>query len=515
MRRSLIQLIERDILLSLRSATIRTLLPLGVYAALYPWLLREMGPRVLGLWSLFASVPAMAGLVDFGIPQLLSRSGHWRGAASLAKVRWIDVRGAELLYVLIGVLFAATAHVTIYFAFPDIEIGDYSAGRLVFNSWLVGLGLAALLIARLHGAILASCHENHAVHFGFALQPAITAGCTALGLLAHRPIEGFALGMFLSSLHLRWWFLRRWTGDESAPTVSLRSAIARLRTRIRQGRGLYWANAALAAREPLLRAAIAAIGGLSAAAAYEIASRVTRVARDMAGAPFASLLTGFSSLWAGNEQGHIIRLSLISLATMVTVGGGFLVLATGGISVAGASWLGVPPPGVVPATALLSAWHLLTLFNVPYWHLLLATKQEVVALRAVMFHTGALIVAVPVLAWTDSGLTATLAFWLVASIATQHFIFRAASRTLGVRYASLFGTALAWPLLVLAVFTLSTAVVANLLSTRPLAGVLSLVALGALYFYIQHLTLKRIDRHPALLGSARNAPDAYTKQNDD
>lgn len=503
---SLIDLVERDILLSVKNATIRTLLPLVLYAALYPWLLGAMGPEVLGLWSLFASAPALAGLLDFGIPQLLSRSGSASDDSSLASVGWDGVRVTEWLYVFVSFSVSTIVNAVIIFGFPDIKVGSYSFGALILNVWLVGMGVAALLSARLHGAMLAAKHENHTVHLGFALQPSLTAGCTAVGLLVRHPIEGFSLGMLVSSMHLRTWFLRRWSDDRTQSHIEFRRGAVMLRDLLRQARGLYWAGATLAVRDPILRAVITVVGGLPAVAAYEIASRVTRVSRDLASAPFASLLTGFSALWGRNELSHILRLSLVSLATMVAIGGGLLTLATGGIIVAGSNWLGSPPPELIPATVLLSIWSMVTLFNVPYWHLLLATKQEGVALRAVMCHTLALVAAAPFLVWSNSSMTTVLALWLAASIATQHLIFRAASRTLAVSYVSLFSFSLVWPTLILAMFATSVAVLVGFLPERPVGGSCLIVILGGLYFYAQHLTLKRIGLHPAALASGRKGP---------
>lgn len=419
-------LIKRDIHFSALAGPVRFVVPVAGYAVLYPMMLSRFGAAVLGIWSLIMAIPYAMTFVDIGFSQLLVREMARADDDRLESThkKYLCVIRFYLLMGVVATLVSVPLTLLLMLTHPDV----YDPVRVTVAVALMTISVALQLVAKLDAAILTGRSQNYYVQIAMGGAPIVLFGAAIAGTLADYPIIGSASGFLLSQILLIALLRQRQSRSVSAwnprqYSVGFLEGITIFRGLLREGLHLYSMSIGLLIREPILRFSIAGILGLQASAVFEIAMRVARLPRDVFAAGFTSLFASFSVLHKEKDFGQLVSISQRSLIMLFIGGGVPLGLVSACLPWMFEIWLGPVDEQMVPATRILIAWCFITLFNIPFWYLLLATHRESVAAVSVWTHVvfvgglSLLSLIIPL------DLNLVLVYWTVTSLATQAVIY--------------------------------------------------------------------------------------------
>lgn len=419
--------IHRDFGLTFILSPLRFFVPILGYLALYPLLLNRSGLEVLGLWSLFSAIPAIISVVDVGYSQLLTReiSNHDDEMPIEASLDYITANRA---YVLVGLLCLIVSFLSLGPIFDNfVEV--YSVDLLVISAMVIILGVFIQLSGKLDAGVLSAKEDNYIIQIVGTISPLVTFTCSIAGVLLGFPIEGLSVGACLSSLLVlisyRWRLVNNHPSWSKINTrLSWSDTPLRLVNLTKRGFYLYSSGLGNVVREPILRLVIAGSAGLDSAGVFEVALRVTRMARDIVATGFSSLYPAFSSLYKSKQLNEIVQLSQLSLVLLMSLGIGALGMLVGLADWVFEYWLGDVPLNLINAVRILSLWNAITILNVPFWYLLLASRQERAASLSIWAHTIMILLLVPIIGtFMNANLLLILTYWLLTSFLTQAFIF--------------------------------------------------------------------------------------------
>jgi O-antigen/teichoic acid export membrane protein len=228
---------------------------------------------------------------------------------------------------------------------------------------------------------------------------------------------------------------------------------------------------------------IAATAGLPAVAIFDMAMRVTQTARDAVATGFGVLYPSFAILVRKQQQDAIIEIIQVSLMILISVGslslGLVIALADPMLSL----WLGSYPIDLKPAIVVLAAWQMLTLFNVPFWHLLMASGNERVAAYSVWTHTTSLLLIVPASSFFEIDTIDLLLYWSATAVLTQLLIFYFTEAVLGLFWAPLKSLRLRLAMILAVVFLVSCYLASQLITDSNLL-VIFVALIAALYLLL-------------------------------
>ncbi|MEX2621052.1 MAG: hypothetical protein WD250_12640 [Egibacteraceae bacterium] len=427
---------RRDIGKSVLLGPLRLAVPSLGYLALYPLLLRRYGVEVVGLWGLISALSTVIAVADIGFSQLLRREVNPRTDHSTLRERRADHSCAQGLYLLL----LAAGFVVLLLSSPaisDAVKGVYPAPALV-GALLVLMAASALqLILQLDDAVLSGLQDAAFTHGVRALTPILMVAGALGGALTGVPIEGLSAGTFVANA-VGLALLRRrlhrhhpqWAAAETA--LSRGEWVRQTARTARRGWHFYSIAIGSLVREPLARVIVAFMLGLPGVAVWDVAMRVTRVARDLITAGLTVLYPSLASLSQARDRAEMVRLMQLTLILVAIVGGSSLGLLIGTAGLAIPLLFPTLGQGAPTTTQVLAIWNLITLLNVPFWYALQATGFERHAAWSVWAHTASLGLLVILAAPFSFTVVSVALYWTVSAVVTQVLIFGQVHRQLGL-----------------------------------------------------------------------------------
>ena len=404
------------------------------YVFLYPIILNQSGPKVLGLWSLLAAMPVVLNNFDIGFSLILMRDVGRAENEQQLKDAYFDYIVARKTYIWIIILLLFLS-VFIY-SFLDLTTVYNSFGfsfALTFTIFALGLQL----IGRLYAAILSGSGHTYYTQIIEAIVPMIIVMGSLLGAIFLIPLEGYSVGLLVASI-IRIVVLRRkikrnlpyWPAMPINWT--LLEYIKHLLFLIKRGWHLYSSSLGIMIREPILRYTVASLFGLEIAGLYDIAIRVSRTGREIVASGFLSLYPIFSHYIARNKQKEVLKTSIISLVLLMISGGLSLSLLLILNEFIFNIWLGEFSAFLVKITGILIIWNGITLLNVPFWYLLQAGGFEKKSAIAIWLHSILTIMLIPLAIHYNFNVTEVLTLWVFFSLFTQVMIFYYVEKEMGM-----------------------------------------------------------------------------------
>jgi O-antigen/teichoic acid export membrane protein len=222
---------------------------------------------------------------------------------------------------------------------------------------------------------------------------------------------------------------------------------------------------------------IAATAGLPQVAIFDLAMRVTQTARDAIAAGFGVLYPSFAILVRKHQQDAIVEIIQVSLMILISAGALSLGLVIALADPILSLWLGSYPKDLEPSIVILASWQMLTLFNVPFWYLLMASGNERIAAYSIWAHTISLLLIVPASSLFDIDTIGLLIYWSVTSVLTQLLIFYFVEAWLGLFWEPLKSLRLRLAMILAVVFLVNCYLASQLIADSNL--LVTFVALTA------------------------------------
>jgi O-antigen/teichoic acid export membrane protein len=418
----------RDVGLSVLLGPFRFVIPVAAYFFIYPLIISKSGIEVLGIWSLFGAVSIAVSVVDIGFSQLLTReAGLDKGRQELRRVHDDYVVAKR------GYFFVFSVLICIFWLFGDYILlpfrQHYSILALKACATLLLLGTALQLVYKLDSAILCARQDNYVVQIVSAISPFMMYCSAVGGAFLMRPIEGLSFGMVLSGMSTIFayrWRLSRCHRDwvRIREKIPLGTTVSRIRDLSLRGKHLYTTSVGMIVREPIIRFVIATVVGLEGVATFDIAMRVTRVAREIIASGFKVLYPSFAYFNKNGYRKETIELARISLLILLPLGViflGTLIRTAGPIY---DTWLKEMPVNLVAVTQVLAIWNALTLMNIPFWYLLQATNHERETSISIWLHTACILILIPLFLFVGKiELIGVVVYWTITALLTQIFIY--------------------------------------------------------------------------------------------
>ena len=396
---------------------LRYIFPLIGYAFFYPIILQKSGAEVLGLWSLFATISIYVNLTDIGFSlHLIREATSFKSVQELSPV-YEDYLTARRTYLLALPVLAIAAPLSVEFLLNNADI-SYSRTGLLFSATIFAVSAIVSLISKLEQAILQSGMDNGVVQIVTGVRQVLPLPFGIAGAYAGWPIESFAIGVFVGDILMlgfyRWRIYQRhshWI--DASHFVSWKNINGKLAALFHQAGFLYLLSVAQFVRGPVLRLIIATVFGLTAAAAFEIAWRISMLVFTLLSTGFSALYPSFSALNQTSKKGEM--LAIFKTAFICLSGPGiwvcaqFYIFAEYFLTV----WLGDINPQLVISTKILLIWSAIQLFFVPFWHLNNALGYEKYVFLSVAMHSTITVLFL----FLNLPLDQTLLYWVTGGLA--------------------------------------------------------------------------------------------------
>ncbi len=418
--------LQKDIRLTVLTGPLAYAIPIIGYCALYPIIIRLSGYKVLGLWSLFGSIPYALNTLDMGFSQHLARKASKDADAKIVSKLYIQYKIIKKIYLYLAVIISILSLLILNFhSFAELP---YPKFPLNFSIILMITAVLIELYVKLESAILQARHDNYFVQVINGLTPGLLFIVAITGSLIGFPIISLALGYLFKHLCSLYIFKHRiafkhpkWNDNSKlAKKYFLKNELIDL---YKNTIHLYGVSIGLMAREPILKITITSVLGLGSLASYEIAMRVGKTARSLLATGFSSLYPSFSILLVKGLKRDIEFITQQSIILLVLLGWSGLTIVAQVSPWLYTIWLGKSSHELETATLIICIWNALTLFNIPFWYLLLAGNKEKFASFAIWIHTLSTLLIYPLSFFKTLSLANILTFWTFASIATQIGIY--------------------------------------------------------------------------------------------
>lgn len=429
--------IKRDLILSALIGPAQTIVTVLAHILIYPLILSRSGIEVLGLWGLIATLSAYVNLADAGFSSLFVRDiGSATSTAqwpATARHRIIARRSYVIVVCALIISWLLVAYVVLN---PEV-FTVYPRDALALAVVVQLLGIALTIDAKLDGALLTGLNRTWLVQSVEGAVPMLRYGIAMIGALMAKPIEGFAIGTLLGAL-CQWLMFRHLVRRHAPelvaahPAIGLRETVGGWLSLFRRGSVFYSISVGFVLREPVFRAVIASTLGLAAVGIYEIASRVPQAIRAIVVSSDRSLFPSFAHLYASGNRKDIQLLVVRSLSVYVGCGISALsiywILAPMFLPL----WLGTASVELIEATQVITFFWMMTVFNVPYWHLLQACGEEKAAAQSLWIQTIAVLLLIPASQVVELSLIKVLWYWNGTALLAQISIYARAQRALRI-----------------------------------------------------------------------------------
>jgi O-antigen/teichoic acid export membrane protein len=310
--------VVRHVLLSSLSNYIGKFVNLATWFVLTPFILKQLGDAIYGLWALVGSVVAYGYLLDFGITEAVTkyvaeyrtRGEGERASVMVATGLWTNA-GVGLLIVLVSVLLAP-----VFTSIFDISPTKQELALLLFR--LAGATVGISLPCATTAAVLRGLQRFDLINLVVVTATLTTAGGTALVLLLGGGVIGLAYIGIVTTLLIQIlsiWFIYRIAPELRYGRFALSGS--HLKVLVTYSSSLFLMNLGgyLESRSDEL-----VIGGflpISAVTAYSLARRLSTLPQTLTEQFLTLLLPMASELHAKEDMAQLRSLYVVS--TRVTL----------------------------------------------------------------------------------------------------------------------------------------------------------------------------------------------------
>jgi O-antigen/teichoic acid export membrane protein len=429
--------VKQDLKLSVLSGPLTVIIPVLSYIFLYPIILSRSSIEVLGLWSLYVTTASFFTVADIGFSQHFVREASKDQSPNILRILKEELLSARRFYLLlglVGVIILLVFNKVIFVSSEKI----YPPSGLLISAIILIISGTIQLISSLDAAILSARADNYYVRLIRSISSIFTYSIAVCGALLDLPIEGFSVGFFISNNFLILVYHRRFKikhKDWHSVNISapFKQSLKDLKNLLQKSLQLYSVSIGMLIRQPVVRYVVAISLGLSATGVFDIAMRVTTTLREIAANGFSTLFPFFSYFYRRNDKRKIINVIRTSLIILIPVGFISTIIFIFYSEFIYSIWLKEIPPGAVLATIVLAIWQLITLINVPFWHLLLASHNEKIAAISIWAHTLSILLIIPLkLIGIEFALYSLLIYWTATSLLTQLLIYISVERKLSL-----------------------------------------------------------------------------------
>ncbi len=398
---------------------------------LYRTVMTHGGLEVIGLWAMLNAAAAFVSLLDVGFSQVLTREIHVTDGPEASAEKLLDKRAAERVYRFFFWFVALPAAPLAAWLLPGVP---YDRPRFSVALALIAWSSVVQMEGKLEAAILAAYQDNTHVQVVNSYAGAISLAVAIIGVYLNAPLEGYALGALFSAAMVRSSFRRRVAHRHlPAPRINPPSSALLRRAAALARRGGYFYSISIGSvlREPLFRVIISYFLGIRALGIYTIALRASVTTRDLVAGGFSVLYPAMASLHRSRNRDAIASMQVVSMVLLTVFGCAALGCLYGFAAPVLRLCLGSLPDGLVNAVRILVVWNLITLANVPFYYLLLASGHEKASSASLWAHTAAIALLWPLLLLQATSLDNVLIYWTATSLATQGIIFYHVEKRLG------------------------------------------------------------------------------------
>ena len=421
---------------TLFAGPIRVILPIMGYIVLYPTILNNSGAKILGLWSMVATIPLIVNNLDIGFSLLIKR-GFSR--EDKLEQQYKDISVSKQFYrTVVFILLVITGVIFLF-----INVSDLYPQRLLFLSiCLTIIGIGEQLVARLYAAALSAKGYNYLVQYAFIPVPILTVFGSLIGAFWGDPIIGFSIGCCLAAFVQQLVLLglikdriEKW--KERQIGSKMLELPRNSYSLLKRGGYLYGAMSGLALREVSFRYVVAFLFGLETAGIWDIAIRVGRTVREVGVASLSSLYPSFAFFYSNNLKSEIVRYTQLALTFVLITGGGLIGVILFFVQPIMDLWLGNLTSELNTITILILIWNGLTFVSWTFWILLQATNLEKNATIIAWTQNTLTLLFIPIGILLKLEVVELTILWILALSVSELFVFYFVERRLDVFYETI------------------------------------------------------------------------------
>ena len=424
---------------TLFAGPIRVILPIVGYIVLYPTILSNSGPKILGLWSIVATIPLIVNNLDVGFSLLIKRGFSRESREDELEQQYIDISVSKQFYrTVVFILIIITGVIFLF-----INVSDLYPQRLLFLCiCLTIFGIGEQLVARLYAAALSAKGYNYLVQYAFIPVPILTVFGSLVGAFWGDPILGFSIGCCIAAFVQQLILLRliarrieKW--KERQISSKMLDLPRKSYSLLRRGGYLYGSMSGLALREVSFRYVVAFLFGLEIAGIWDIAIRVGRTVREVGIASLSSLYPSFAFFYSNNLKSEIVRYIQLALTFIFIVGGGLIGVFLFFVQPIMGLWLGNVTPELKILTLLILIWNGLTFVSWPFWILLQATNLEKSATIIAWIQIALTLLFIPIGNLFKLEVVEITILWILVLSVSELLVFYSIDRRLDILYETI------------------------------------------------------------------------------
>jgi len=410
---------HKDIVLSVLSGPFKLLIPIIGYAVVYPVIISNSGIVVVGIFALLSTFARIMRVSDIGFTAHITRKSTVVLDNDVRTQLIKEIRIANLFYLFFSIICIITTYI---FFDKIVGVQEYSEDRIFISIILLIFAVTLMLSGSLYGAVLSGQRKNYIVQITQSISPIFQFSVMIYASFTGWPLEGYALGMLLTAI-LQYIIFRIKTRSILSSHDKTTIIIRDLYDLAKDGFYHYMISIGFLVREPVFRFTILTFSTLEILGLYEIAFRLITTVRDLITVGFRVLYPSMSWFHKHGHFDEITKIIVTSLSILLVAG------AAGFISLSIISsylyevWIGYGVIDLVRMSTILSIWALLTIINVPFWHLLRATGHEKYASHSLWIHTLLILLLIPLSKVYKITIDDALLYWLATSLGTQCFIY--------------------------------------------------------------------------------------------
>ncbi len=466
----------RDLLQSISLGPLRLAVPIVGYLGLYALIAREHGTEVLGAWVLLSSFSALVSVIDTGLVPYMTRRAIELGGSD----NKLDTEAKSLTALFLLITFALLlGHIA--YAGVRIALGGWREEQMVGASALMTLGTGVLAISRLRTASVIADSKNAYVLLSTAISQCAFFLVAGVASEINLPLYGLGVASVTQGLAMCMLLNFAGSGGRTQTTAGIVDLAIAVRV-LWHSRHFMASSAALAARQPLARIALASAGNLDVVAVFDAALRGALAIREVITAGFTALLPFLVRLRVLDDTALTATVCKVGMVVIVAASASAYSLAAYWLSTIVEIWLGTHPAGFTSAATVMFVWGFVTAINVVFWYVLLAYALERYAAKAAALHCLVLLGMVVLAASAPLGAVGASLYWLVSSLGTQAYIYYHVHRRTGLLVPSFAN----WRVLSVCALGLAIMALGFIYGHEPQSGVSLLYVAAAIVGYLSY-----------------------------
>jgi O-antigen/teichoic acid export membrane protein len=403
-------------------AIIQTIVSAGVLFVLYRFLLKELGPEKLGLWSLILASTSIARIGELGFSNATLRfvgkyvgAGNPGAAAEILETSLLTI--ALPLGVLLAIIIPLLGSVLAWIVPPH-----HMADALVIVPW----AMLALWLGIVGGLVQSAIDGSGRMDQRNMVLIATNGIYLALAiyLTPVLGLKGVAVAQVLqaaASLLIMWWLAKRHLRE--LPLMPFRWKRVRFKETLGFAVNMQISGIAGMLIDPITKAFISRFAGLEFLAYYEMANQVVNRARGVLMAGFQAMLPTYASV-DPSDLDRLRELNRHAETRVLTLGIPYLTLVATAFPLISLIWTGTIQYQLIMCGVLLSVTWVLATIGIPAYYFsvgtgrggLVAKNQLMMAIMTSIFG--------PLFGNLYGGYGVVLGAMLALLLATEYMKFR-------------------------------------------------------------------------------------------